>query len=170
MNGSVSGALNAELGLAYIPVIESCQQMQKGISVHVEGQQFTGGTFIPVDVADSTAYGHISAIDFQTGEIRWRYQDPEPMMAGILSTAGGLIFSGSQTGEALALDAATGEKLWGFKLGGGIRSQPVAYQAGGETFVVIASGNFGFIAGAVGGDTRIPEGGHLFVFKLRQDD
>ena len=72
--------------------------------------------------------------------------------------------------KALALDAATGEKLWGFKLGGGIRSQPVAYQAGGETFVVIASGNFGFIAGAVGGDTRIPEGGHLFVFKLRQDD
>ena len=51
-----------------------------------------------------------------------------------------------------------------------IRSQPGAYPAGGETFVVIASGNFGFIAGAVGGDTRIPEGGHLFVFKLRQDD
>ena len=74
MNGAVSGALNAELGLAYIPVIESCQQMQKGISVYVEGQQFTGGTFIPVDVVDSTAYGHISAIDFQTGEIRWRYR------------------------------------------------------------------------------------------------
>ena len=31
-------------------------------------------------------------------------------------------------------------------------------------------GNFGSIAGAVGGDTRIPEGGHLFVFKLREDD
>ena len=170
MNGSVSGALSPELGLAYIPVIESCQMMQKGISVHVEGQQFTGGTFIPVDVVDDLAHGHISAIDYQTGEIRWRYQDPEPIMAGVLSTAGGLVFTGSQTGHALALDAATGEQLWKFKLGGGIRSQPVAYQSGGETYVVIASGNFGFIAGAVGGDTRIPEGGHLFVFKLRQDD
>ncbi len=170
MNGSVSGALNPELGLTYIPVIESCNQMQKGISVYVEGQQFTGGTFIPVDALDGSAYGHISAIDYQTGEVRWRYQDPEPIMAGVLSTAGGLVFTGSQDGSALALDAATGEKLWSFKLGGGIRSQPVAYQSGGETFVAIASGNFSGIAGAVGGNTVIPEGGHLFVFKLAQDN
>ena len=121
-------------------------------------------------MTDDLAYGHISAIDYQTGEIRWRYKDPEPMMAGVLSTAGGLVFTGSQTGYALALDGATGEKLWSFKLGGGIRSQPVAYQSGGETYVVIASGNFGFIAGAVGGNTTIPEGGHLFVFKLDMDD
>ena len=73
-------------------------------------------------------------------------------------------------GNALALDAATGEKLWNFKLGGGIRSQPVAYQVDGETYVAIASGNFAGIAGAVGGDTVIPEGGHLFVFKLAEDD
>ena len=66
MNGSVSGALNPELGLAFIPVIESCNQMQKGISVHFEGQLFTGGTFIPVDGLDGSAYGHISAIDYQT--------------------------------------------------------------------------------------------------------
>lgn len=170
MNGSVSGALNPELGLAYIPVIESCQQMQKGISVYVEGQLFTGGTFIPVDAADGSAYGHISAIDFQTGEIAWRYRDPEPIMAGVLSTAGGLIFTGSQTGYALALDSATGEKLWTFRLGGGIRSQPVAYKAGGEIYVAIASGNFAGIAGGVGGNTEIPEGGHLFVFKLDLDD
>jgi len=170
MNGSVSGALNPDLGLAYIPVIESCNQMQKGISVYVEGQQFTGGTFIPVDALDGSAYGHISAIDYQTGEVRWRYQDPEPIMAGVLSTAGGLVFTGSQNGTALALDAATGEKLWSFRIGGGIRSQPVAYQVDGETYVVIASGNFAGIAGAVGGNTVIPEGGHLFVFKLAMDD
>ncbi|MFT5843825.1 MAG: hypothetical protein ACI80L_002627 [Pseudohongiellaceae bacterium] len=58
----------------------------------------------------------------------------------------------------------------GFKLGGGIRSQPVAYQLDGESYVAIASGNFTGIAGAVGGDTQIPEGGHLFVFKLDEDD
>ncbi|MDA1369630.1 MAG: PQQ-dependent dehydrogenase, methanol/ethanol family [Proteobacteria bacterium] len=168
MNGSVSGALNPDLGLAFIPVIESCNQMEKGISIHVEGNQFTGGTFIPVDALDGSAYGHISAIDYQSGEVRWRYRDPEPIMAGVLSTAGGLVFTGSQDGHALALDAATGEMLWRFRIGGGIRSQPVAYQIDGETYVAIASGNFAGIAGAVGGDTQIPEGGHLFVFKLGQ--
>ncbi|MSR12768.1 MAG: PQQ-dependent dehydrogenase, methanol/ethanol family [Gammaproteobacteria bacterium] len=170
MNGSVSGALNPDLGLAFVPVIESCQMLQKGISVHVEGQLFVGGTFIPVDVADSSAYGHISAIDYASGEIAWRYYDAEPLMAGVLSTAGGLVFSGSQTGNAFALDAATGEKLWEFRLGSGIRSQPIAYQVDGESYVAIASGNFAGIAGGVGGNTMIPEGGHLFVFKLGEED
>ena len=41
------------------------------------------------------------------------------------------MFTGSQTGHAIALDSSTGEELWRFKLGGGIRNQPVAYQLGG---------------------------------------
>lgn len=169
MNGSTSGSYNAALGLIYVPVIESCQMFQKGISVHVEGLPFMGGSPVPSDVIDDSNYGHISAIDFQTGEIRWRYRDPEPMMAGVLSTAGGLVFSGSQAGYALALDAATGEELWRFRTGGGVRSQPVAYQLGGETYVAIGSGNFGAIASYNGGNTMIPEGGQLYVFRLRHD-
>ncbi len=166
MNGAVAGAHNPELGLVYIPVIESCQMFQKGIAVHIEGQPFFGGFPIPVDVADDSNYGHISAIDVQTGEIAWRYRDPEPMMAGVLSTAGGVVFSGSQAGYAIALDASTGEELWRFKTGGGVRSQPVAYQIAGETYVAIGSGNFSTIASMNGGNTQIPEGGHLYVFKL----
>lgn len=166
MNGSVSGALNPDLGLAFIPAIESCNQMEKGVSVHVEGNTFTGGFPVPVDALDGSAYGHISAIDYQTGEVAWRYKDDEPIMAGVLSTAGGLVITGSQDGHALALDSETGEMLWRFRLGGGIRSQPIAYQIDGESYIAIASGNFSGIAGMVGGNTEIPEGGHLFIFKL----
>ena len=166
MNGSVAGAANPDLGLAFIPVIESCQLIQKGISVHVEGLQFFGGLPLPVDVATEVAYGHITAMDYQTGEVRWRYLDPEPMMAGTLSTAGGLVFTGSQTGHALALNAETGEELWRFRLGGGVRSQPIAYQIDGESYVAIGSGNFAGIAGLVGGNIELPEGGQLYVFKL----
>lgn len=50
--------------------------------------------------------------------------------------------------------------------GGGIRSQPVAYQIDGESYVAIGSGNFAGIAALNGGDITIPEGGHLYVFKL----
>jgi alcohol dehydrogenase (cytochrome c) len=174
MNGSVAGSLNPELGFAFIPVIESCQLMQKGISMHVEGNLFTGGLPISVDgVEDSQgnvpAYGHISAVDYHTGEVAWRYYDPQPMMAGTLSTAGGLVFTGSQTGHALGLDASTGEVLWRKRLGGGVRSQPIAYELNGEAYVAIASGNFQGIAAFAGADVSIPEGGQLFVFKLSSD-
>ena len=174
MNGSVAGSLNPELGFAFIPVIESCQLMQKGISMHVEGNLFTGGLPISVDgVEDSQgnvpAYGHISAVDYHTGEVAWRYYDPQPMMAGTLSTAGGLVFTGSQTGHALGLDASTGEVLWRKRLGGGVRSQPIAYELNGEAYVAIASGNFQGIAAFAGADVSIPEGGQLYVFKLPSD-
>ncbi len=174
MNGSVAGSLNPELGFAFIPVIESCQLMQKGISMHVEGNLFTGGLPISVDgVEDSqgnvAAYGHISAVDYHTGEVAWRYYDPQPMMAGTLSTAGGLVFTGSQTGHALGLDASTGEVLWRKRLGGGVRSQPIAYELNGEAYVAIASGNFQGIAAFAGADVSIPEGGQLYVFKLSSD-
>ena len=174
MNGSVAGSLNPELGFAFIPVIESCQLMQKGISMHVEGNLFTGGLPISVDgVEDSQgnvpAYGHISAVDYHTGEVAWRYYDPQPMMAGTLSTAGGLVFTGSQTGHALGLDASTGEVLWKKRLGGGVRSQPIAYELNGEAYVAVASGNFQGIAAFAGADVSIPEGGQLYVFKLSSD-
>ena len=171
MNGSVSGSLNPELGLAFIPVIESCQLMQKGISIYVEGQNFFGGLPIPVDLepdeeGEWPAYGHISAVDYSTGDIAWRYYDPQPMMAGTLSTAGGLVFTGSQTGHALGLDAETGDVVWRKRIGGGIRSQPIAYELDGDAYVAIASGNYGTIAGLAGGDVSIPEGGQLYVFKI----
>ena len=166
MNGAFSGALNPDLGLAYIPTIESCQYFQKGIVAFVEGQPFMGGLPIIVDVMNGADYGHLSAIDIHTGEVRWRHMDAEPMMAGALSTAGGVVFTGNRDGFALALDAATGEVLWKFRMGGGVRSQPVAYRANGKTYVAIGSGNDLTIAGFAGGSVAVPEGGHLFVFAL----
>ena len=175
MNGSVSGSVNTSLNLAFLPVIESCQLMQKGISMHVEGQIFMGGLPVSVDgVSDESgetpSYGHITAMNYQTGEVAWRHYDAEPMLAGTLSTEGGLVFSGSQTGHAFALNAETGEEVWRARLGGGIRSQPIAYEIDGESYVAIASGNFGGISAFSGADTSIiPEGGQLYVFKLSRE-
>ena len=109
-------------------------------------------------------------MNYQTGEVAWRHYDAEPMLAGTLSTEGGLVFSGSQTGHAFALNAETGEEVWRARLGGGIRSQPIAYEIDGESYVAIASGNFGGISAFSGADTSIiPEGGQLYVFKLSRE-
>ena len=165
MNGAWTGAFNPNLGLAFIPAIESCEYFQKGITAFVRGNTFLGGSPDNIDVQAGRAFGTLSAIDVATGEVRWRYRDAHPMMGGTLSTEGGVVFTGNQSGEALAMDARTGEVVWSFRLGAGVRSQPIAYEADGRVFVTIGSGNGRFVEGT-GAPTIIPEGGQLFVFTL----
>ena len=165
MNGAWTGAFNPGLGLAYIPAIESCELYRKGISAFVRGQMFLGGLFELADVPDERSFGVLAAIDIVTGETRWRYEDPHPLMGGALSTEGGVVFTGNQSGFALALDAATGEEVWRHRLGAGVRSQPIAYEADGRVFVAIGAGNGTFLA-TTGAPDILPEGGQLFVFEL----
>ena len=166
MNGAWTGALNPDLGLVYVPVVESCQYYEKGIVAFIEGQPFMGGMPIGIDVESGKAHGHLTAVDMNTGDVRWRYMDPDPMMGGALSTAGGVVFTGNQQGFAIALDAATGIELWRFRMGSGMRSQPIAYRIDGRSYVAIGSGNSVGWATFSGGPQMIPEGGQLFVFSL----
>jgi alcohol dehydrogenase (cytochrome c) len=165
MNGAWTGAFNPSLGLAFIPAIESCELFTKGVSTFVEGQFFMGGSANHAEGRSGDAYGHLSAIDVATGEVRWQSRDQHPLMGGALSTAGGVVITGNQSGHALAMNARTGEVVWQFRLGGGVRSQPIAYRAGGKVFVAIGSGN-GTFTGATGAPTIVPEGGVLHVFTL----
>lgn len=165
MNGAWTGAFNPNLGLAYIPAVESCELFRKGIVAFTRGEIFLGGGPRNIDVRAGRAFGQLSAIDVATGEVRWRYDDPHPMMGGALSTEGGVVFTGNQSGFALALDSRTGEVVWRFRLGAGVRSQPVAYKIDGRVFFAIGSGNGTFVA-STGAPTILPEGGHLHVFIL----
>ena len=166
MNGAWTGAYNPDLGLAFIPEIESCQVFQKGVAVYSKGMPFLGGLPDTIDVKEGKSYGVLAAMDVATGKVLWRYRDPFPLGGGTLSTAGGVVFTGNMTGDALAFDAKTGKELWRFKMGGGVRSQPIAYQIDGKTYVAIGSGSFSNLDAFMGGPKNIPEGGMLFVFAL----
>ena len=65
-----------------------------------------------------------------------------------------------------ALDSKTGDVLWSQRIGGSIRSQPVAFEIDGRPYLAIGSGGSVQIDGFVTGLDRVPEGGHLFVFTL----
>lgn len=168
-NGSYTGSFDPALGLVFTATIESCQSFAKGISVFVKGMPFLGGLPELVDAEAGRSYGNFVAIDAATAQVKWRARQRHPMMAGALSTAGGVVFSGTLDGDAVAYESSSGKELWRFRMGGGVRSQPIAYQLDGRTYVVYGSGSFATMDDFAGGPQRVPEGGHLFVFALPKD-
>jgi alcohol dehydrogenase (cytochrome c) len=72
--------------------------------------------------------GGIRAIDSMTGEIRWNFElEVGAPAAGVLGTAAGIVFAGSDEGYLIALDAKTGKALWRYQTGDKIRSSPISY-------------------------------------------
>jgi alcohol dehydrogenase (cytochrome c) len=167
MNGSWTGAYDPATGLIFAPSIEACQQYAKGIAVYVKGIPFMGGAPNTIDANAGKAYGLLSAIDVKSGKVKWRYRDRRPMMAGVVATAGGVLFTSNQEGQALAFDQATGKLLWSFRMGGGGRGQPIVYEVAGKPYVAIPSGGWAGLDGFAGAGSNLPEGGQLFVFALK---
>ncbi len=90
---------------------------------------------------DPVSRGWVTAVDSQTGEVRWRYQAEKPVIAGVTPTAGGLIFTGDMAGNFLVLDSKSGGLLKKVQTGGAMAGGVVTYQIGGRQYVAFASGN-----------------------------
>jgi alcohol dehydrogenase (cytochrome c) len=90
---------------------------------------------------DEEAYGVIRAYDPDTLDPVWEHRMADITWAGVLSTAGDLVFGGGREGYFLALDARSGELLWRASLGGQINSAPMSYAVDGRQFIAIAAGS-----------------------------
>jgi glucose dehydrogenase len=96
--------------------------------------------------------GTFTAIDVNTGKIRWQKKEPVAMVGGATTTAGGLVFVGiSGKGVFQALDAKTGRVLWQHVFGGRIDDAASVYSVGGKEYVLIASGGTSFGSTSWGG-------------------
>src|SRR5581483_11855224 len=87
--------------------------------------------------------GAVLAIDPATNKIAWRSELPggNACYAGLASTAGGLLFVGTQNGYFMAYDAANGKQVWRSpKLDGTVGSSPIVYRAGGREYVTLIVG------------------------------
>ena len=73
--------------------------------------------------------------------------DLTPPLAGVLSTAGNLVFASSEEGNFFALDAETGKALWDVQLGAAIRANPMSFAIDGKQYVAIAAGSALFVFG-----------------------
>ena len=90
-------------------------------------------------------YGAVRALDPETGRLVWEHKLFQPAWAGLLSTAGGLVFAGAQDGWFKALDAKSGEEKWRIQLGAPILASPVSYESRGKQHVAIAAGQGLFV-------------------------
>jgi alcohol dehydrogenase (cytochrome c) len=107
-----------------------------------EGLPWTGSSELrhPFGVPDSVRSGSVTALDAETGVVRWRYRSPTPMVAGVTPTAGGLVFTGDLIGDVIALDAGTGAVRWRYATGRPVGGGVVTYLADGRQYVAVAAG------------------------------
>ena len=85
--------------------------------------------------------GFLRALDALTGDLVWELEVHAPPWAGLMSTAGGLVFSGTMEGDFFAADARTGAVLWRFQTGGSVYANPITYLSEGRQFIAIAAGS-----------------------------
>jgi alcohol dehydrogenase (cytochrome c) len=131
-------SFDASRRLFFVSARETCAQYAPQAPKIVPGRASYGGT---VKMDREKAYGALRAIDVISGERRWEFRFPTPTMAGVMSTASGLVFAGDNEGNFMAFEAQTGKHLWRYPTGSPIwGAAPMTYVLDGRQHVVIASG------------------------------
>ena len=173
-------AYNPELGLAYIPAQEVPQaygtdpRFAEKPTVWNTGADFAAGVppLVPSEIIAflrSGLKGRLIAWDPVAQEARWSVEHEGPGNGGVLSTAGGVIFQGKVTGDFVAYDAATGDKLWSWDVKSGAASGPGTYAIDGEQYVTITTGwgsSYALSAGFAFEKKLPPVVGKVVTFKL----
>ena len=131
-------AVNPKLNLAY------AINLHQPMTYHVEnapypaGKLWLGGAFKVIP--GEAQWGNVTAVDYNSGKIKWQVKTPQPMIGGILATAGGLVFTGEGNGEFKAYDAKNGSILWQFQAGAGVNAPPSSYAVNGKQYIVVGAG------------------------------
>jgi alcohol dehydrogenase (cytochrome c) len=127
----------------YISVREMGSYYYKSEAEYKPGTFFAGGG--ERALSGDPAHGAIRALDASTGKQLWEFPLISPPWVGVLATAGGLVFGGSNEGNFYALDATTGKPLWEFQTGGEMASNPMSFAVDGKQHVAIATGHCLFV-------------------------
>ena len=162
-------AFSQKTGNFYVPSNEWGMDLWNEGVTYKQGAAYMGAGFtIKPNYEDHI--GSLKAIDPDTGDIKWEYKNEAPLWAGVMTTAGGLVFMGTPEGRFIAFDDETGEELWSFQTGSGIVGQPITWEQDGEQYVSVISG-WGGAVPLWGGEVAkkvnyLNQGGLLWTFRL----
>ena len=135
-------AYSPQTNSLYVGAVDWCMRVRvKKDTVNLpQTGTWLGNENSDVQTPVENARGWLTAFDAENGAVRWKFQAPRPILAGVTPTAGGVVFTADMGGVVYALDAASGQKLWqtdtGQSSGGGV----VTYAAGGRQLLGVASG------------------------------
>lgn len=87
------------------------------------------------------------AFDAPTGKLKWEFKLLSPGFSSLLSTAGGLVFGGTDEGNFFALDAESGKPLWDMQLGANVRGIPVSFAIDSKQYIAVGAGYSMFVFG-----------------------
>jgi len=148
LNGATvwfSPSYSPQTGLVYVSTRETGATYYKREAAYKPGTFFAGGG--QQELPDDDVWGAVRALDATTGKMAWEFKLQSPPWAGVLSTAGGLVFSGTNEGNFFALDAKTGKSLWDLQLGGAIAANPISFTIAGRQHIAIAADRVLYVLG-----------------------
>jgi alcohol dehydrogenase (cytochrome c) len=149
-------AVNPKLHLSYAINLHQPMTYQVDSSPYPDGKLWLGGAFKVIPGEEQA--GNVTAVDYDTGKIKWQVKTPQPMIGGILATEGNLVFAGEGNGLFKAYNAESGKVLWQFNAGAGVNAPPSSYEVDGKQYIVVGAG----------GNTQIDfkRGNNIIAFTL----
>ena len=136
-----SPSFNPSTGLYYVQTFEKCSVYRKADGGDWKsGQSYLGGS--QITASDPKPEHVLRAIDIHTGSIVWELPQPGSAQSwgGTLTTASGLVFLGEESGALMAVDAATGKRLWSVQTNHSWHASPMTYVFDGKQYIAVAAG------------------------------
>ncbi len=135
-----STSWNPRTNLYYVQTNDKCGVFTKIPAEWDAGKGFMGGSFAP---APEPAQRLLRAIDITTGKAVWSLPQTGAVNSwgGVLSTAGGVVIFGEDSGALMAADASTGRPLWSFQTSALWKASPMTYVFDNRQYVAIAAGS-----------------------------
>jgi len=129
----------------FVTTLEMGQIYHQGEAIYKEGSLYNAGG--AREIPDEEPYTEIRALEPETGALKWAFPAGGRTRAGVLSTAGGLVFGSGSDGSFFALDSESGKALWHYQTGGTITSNPISYSVDGKQHIAIAAGHALYVFG-----------------------
>ncbi|MFN0314592.1 MAG: pyrroloquinoline quinone-dependent dehydrogenase [Burkholderiales bacterium] len=149
-------AINPKLRMVYAANLHQPMTYHVEASEYPGGKLWLGGAFKVIP--GEKQWGRLSAVNLDTGKIAWQVDTEQPLIGGVLATAGNLVFNGEGNGMVSAFDARNGKKLWTFNCGAGVNAPPTSYTVDGKQYIAVAAG----------GNTQLDykRGNNIIVFAI----
>ena len=131
-------AVNPKHRLAYAANLHQPMTYHVEESKYPGGKLWLGGAF--KTIATEKQWGRLAAVNIDTGKMEWKFDTEQPLIGGVLATAGDLVFNGEGNGLFRAFHAKTGKKLWEYQAGAGVNAPAVSYSVNGKQYIAVAAG------------------------------